>query len=347
MPRHGWLLSIGLSLIFGASGCLRTADKAVPVAKQPTSRPAEVRTAGTGTTDTYTALPSPRPPMPPPIRESTTHHAAQTAETESSEPESTARVSVPATSTAVRKSEGGPEIDALDFPKIKPSSEHPLVGALQCRLDKRPEEARRLLQSYDPSRQEFLFALLGLLARFADPVPNGSDSPCSGELIDDLKGLLKPLCCRAPLKIEKMCFCQRIKTYGVYEPMLDRPQFRPDDRVQIYVELRNFSSIEHKTPSGETRHVIKLTSSYEIHDESRNVVHADVFLRDRDAADESRTARHDYYENYVFMVPRLKPGFYTLWIQIEDVGTEPSRTARASLDFHVPNTPVQVSQRTN
>jgi hypothetical protein len=101
------------------------------------------------------------------------------------------------------------------------------------------------------------------------------------------------------------------------------------------VELRNFSTNERKLPSGETRHVIRLVSSYEIQDENRNIVYQDVFLRDRDAADESRTLRHDYFENYVFTVPALKPGFYTLWIKVEDVGTEPPRAVRGSLDFHV------------
>jgi hypothetical protein len=230
------------------------------------------------------------------------------------------------------------------FPETKSLTDHPIVAALQCRLDKRPEEARRLLEKYDARTHEFLFGLLGLMARFAEPPPSKSQSPDAGEIIEELRGLMDPLRPRAPLKIEKMCFCNRIKTFGVYEPMADRIQFRPDDHVQVYVELRNFATSERRLPNGDVRHVINLRSSYEIHDENRQPVFEDVFLRERDAADESRTQRNDYFENYVFTVPKLKPGFYTVWIKVEDLGTEPPRTAKRSLDFQVPSTPAQVTR---
>jgi len=40
-------------------------------------------------------------------------------------------------------------------------------------------------------------------------------------------------------------------------------------------------------------------------------------------------------------VPDIPPGLYTLWIQVEDRGTNPPRTVRGSLDFHVTNLPGQ------
>jgi hypothetical protein len=229
----------------------------------------------------------------------------------------------------------------------RPTPEHPLVAALRCQLEKRPEDADNILASYDPSNRELISRLLALVARFANPALCKSKSRDAGDLIEELNRILASLRSCGPLKIEKICFCNRIKTYGVYEPLSERVQFRPDDQVQIYVELRNFSTLELKMPNGDTRHLIRLRSSYEIQDETRKTLHQDVFLRDREAADESRTPRQDYFENYVLTVPPLKPGHYILWITIEDLGTEPPRSVKGSLDFHVPNSPVQMSRGSN
>ena len=53
---------------------------------------------------------------------------------------------------------------------------------------------------------------------------------------------------RAALDIEKICFCREIKTFGVYDPWPEDHAFqagvedRPGELVQVYVELRNFTS---------------------------------------------------------------------------------------------------------
>jgi hypothetical protein len=177
--------------------------------------------------------------------------------------------------------------------------------------------------------------LLGVASRLGDRGPSAAPGSGFGEVVDELDRLLQPIRPRAPLQIAKMCFCTRIKTYGVYEPLSDRAQFRCDDQVQVYVELRNFITTAVKNSSGDPRHQIRMRSSYEIHDETRAVVFSDTFHRDGEAADESRTPRHDYFENYTFLVPKLKPGNYTLWIKVEDLGSDPPRSVKGSLDFYL------------
>lgn len=339
MARKVCLITMGLALIAGSGcGCFRSPEPAAPMVRRAPGPIADPHVARAGNGATYPAY-----PVPEAGRLETGANSAKPA------PESTpdrrsewgrdAQLAAPETPKIEP-----PQMADTAFPPAKPSVGHPLVAALQCRIDKRPEEARRLLEEYDPAAHDLLFGLLGLVARFTEPPPCKSKSPDDGEIIDHLSALVEPLRPRAPLRIEKICFCNRIKTFGVFEPMSERIQFRPDDHVQVYVELRNFATVERRLPKGEIRHVINLRSSYEIQDENRKTVYEDMFLRDRDAADESRTPRHDYFENYVFTLPKLKPGFYTVWIKIEDLGTDPPRLVKGSLDFHVPNTPAQVTR---
>ncbi len=344
MTRQWWALTIGLAVCGGTGmGCLRPTESPGPVVRRAPKTVAEAPISRAGASAAYHTY-------PPPRGEAFRHETPSPAVAAEPQPTVDRPVDLPPLTPPIAKEtpkdETRPVAEVPKFPSAQTATEHPLVVALQCRLDNRPEEARRQLETYDEPARQFLFGMLGLMARFSDASPSHCASPETGELIDDLSALLEPLRPRAPLKIAKICFCNRIKTFGVYEPLSERVQFRADDQVHVYVELRNFATVRKKEPNGDVRHVINLRSAYEIHDENRKVVCEDVFLRDREAADESRTPRHDYFENYVFTVPKLKPGFYTLWIKIEDLGNESPRLVKGSLDFHIPNSPTQVTQGT-
>ena len=102
-------------------------------------------------------------------------------------------------------------------------------------------------------------------------------------------------------------------------------------------EIRNCSSRKLERAPGKTVHVIELSSTADIEDYAGNRVWPEEIIFKREKPDESRTPRQDYFDNYHFVVPDLPPGAYKLWVQIEDVGTRPSRRARRSLDFYVTN----------
>lgn len=222
----------------------------------------------------------------------------------------------------------------------KPVEDPALVGALRCFLEKRPEEALFRLKNLDKPNQELLLGLLPLVTRLGEGNLSQASPQDLAALMDGLDSLLVPLRSRAPLTIDKMCFCQWIRGFGVYLPWPAEHRFRRGEPVLIYVQMRNFTSTEEKLPSGQSKQIVRLVSTGEIRDETGAKVlpHDIVFKRTGSQADESWTLRHDYFDCYRFYVPQsLPPGLYTLWIQVEDQGTNPARTVRGSLDFRVTN----------
>lgn len=226
-----------------------------------------------------------------------------------------------------------------DLPQfeIKARAEEPLVSALRCVLDKRPAEAVEYLQGYDRANQEALLCLLPLAARLGEGGLDRAPPQEVAELLDGLHSLELPLARRAPVRIEKMCFCRWIRAFGDYEPLADgQAAFEAGSDgqlgglVQVYAEVRNFTSEEQRP-----LHVTRLASWGEIRDYAHGQVVARIDFPNKE--DRSLSPRQDYFINYRFRVPAsLPPGPYTLWIYVKDALADPGRPpARRSLDFRV------------
>jgi hypothetical protein len=216
----------------------------------------------------------------------------------------------------------------------KAAEEPPLVAALRCCLDKRPADAVSRLAGYDKTNQELLLCVFSLAARLSEGRLEPQDIAV---VLDELNSVMVPLRSQAALTIDKLCFCKRIFTFGIYDPCPPDQRFRPGQMVYIYAEIRNFSIRKLERPPGKTTHAVELSSTAVIEDYAGNKVWPEEIVFKREKPDESRTPRQDYFDNYHFVVPDLPPGAYKLWVQIEDVGTRPSRRARRSLDFYVTN----------
>jgi hypothetical protein len=226
-----------------------------------------------------------------------------------------------------------------------------LVAAFRCALEKNPRETLRLLERHDQPNRELLFALMQLTAGV------GAGKPLSPQelaaTLDQLQSLSILLRRRAALKLDKVCFCRRIDQFGQFQPLLPDHEFqagvggRPGERVQVYAEVRNFSSQLRVPPAGQTSPVRDvpvyesiLASTLEIYDyQRRHVVPA---MNLRTCVDRSQTPRQDYFLNFQFHVPaRLAPGSYTLRITVKDITpgqpstSVPPRVAQRSLDFKV------------
>lgn len=222
----------------------------------------------------------------------------------------------------------------LDEPQPKPIPEPPLLAALRCYLNRRPTEAVQQLERYDRPNQEMLLALLPLASLLTETSLNKANPQQVAAVMAQLQSLLVPLRKRADLVIDKMCFCSRIDRFGVYEPLPPDYAFRPGERVELYVEVQNFTS----EPDG-PRYVTRLISSAEIKDFAGEIVQQ-YELKDKEKPDYSRTPRHDFYNKYTIPLPHdLRPNSYTLWIVVTDVPT--GRTDRRSLDFRVTTLPAR------
>lgn len=332
MRRQGWAWLVGAGLcgtllpactnILGGEAGLRPTPRPT---QDPTPRPAAPPAPATPERISDAVGERFEPPTPPPVAEP---------------PRPVARLGPPIEVAAATPAPAAPSAP-VPSASAKPADEPPVLAALRCLLEKRPQEALARLELYDKSNQELLLFLLPLIVRLSECNLERANPQDVAVVVEELNGLAAPMRSRAALAVEAMCFCKRIETFGVYEPLPSDYRFRPRDLVQIYVELKNFTSRKRKNDAGETRHVIDLASSVEICDYAGKRVYATAFERPR--PDESRAPRQDYFDSYRFCVPDIAPGAYTLWIEVEDRGTRPPRKARRSLDFRVTNLPARGS----
>ena len=222
-------------------------------------------------------------------------------------------------------------------PAVKAVKRSPLVEALQCMLDDRHQEALQHLQAYDPETQEFFLGVLPTLTLFTKKRLQELSTQEVAVLYDQFQSSMVKLRPRTELLIEKMCFCEKVSGFGVYQPRAARPFLastpsRPGDQVQVYLELKNFASEKAASGLFETR----LKVSGEILDaDGKPVAPALVWMTGEEPL-RSRTRLHDYYNSYVFYVPVVAPGNYQLVLRVVDLTTpdHPRETTKA-LDFRV------------
>lgn len=352
--RHAWLHgTIGLSAWFTA-GCMLLGGggdsrdtRAISSSKEP------IATVEVASADPPPAGETAAPSLPNDVLSN--YHPVKVAPrnrvagTTAEAKKDTARLEVKPseTSTPVASAPGGSE--ASEPSRAAP--EAPLVKALRCALEKHPDQARQLLDKYDKGDRELLLALVRLTASAGEGDLEKLPPEEVASTLDKLHGLTTSLRQRAPLSLEKVCFCKKIDGFGQYEPMPAGHEFqagvegRPGERVQVYAEVRNFSSVPR-----ENQFETCLASRLEICDADRNQV-ASMDLGT--CTDRSQTPRHDYFLNFQLHVPaRLAPGLYTLWVVVKDVtprgpGQPAGREARSSLDLKVSpsaNAPAKVQQ---
>ncbi len=218
----------------------------------------------------------------------------------------------------------------------EPAKKVPLVEALRCVLDDRPQEALQHLQAYDPETQEICLQFLPTLTMFAKKRVDQFTSQDVAVLNDQLHGMLAKLRPRTELAIDAICFCEWVKGYGIYQPVPRNYSFqaespdKPGDFVQLYVEIRSFACEPTKDEGFfETR----LSSSIEIRKPKGDKVWHHDF---KDPPRRTRAQLHDYCNNYCFSVPPLEPGIYQLELQVVDeTMKEVRRVARKTIEFRI------------
>jgi hypothetical protein len=230
---------------------------------------------------------------------------------------------------------GGPTVVRRPGPTPPEEEKEPLVAAMNCFLRNQPEQALVYLKPYAPSSQELYIRLLPVFAELTRKSIEQLDQPEAGALYDQLQGLVLSLRSRAPLAIDKMCFCRRIDRYGAFDPLPEGHTFRaqgddhPGDPVQIYVGLRNFNV--QPCPQG---YLTRLSSSVAIRDAQGKQVWYHNF---GPCSECRRIPWSDDFLNCGFYVPNIPPGTYALTIRVRDL-TRPESGASAepkSLEFRV------------
>jgi hypothetical protein len=212
--------------------------------------------------------------------------------------------------------------------KAKPVEDPPLVAALRCYLNRKPDEAVIWLERYDRTNQDLLLCLLPLVARLTEGSLQKIDPKDLTHLLAELNQVVALMQPAAQMVIDKMCFISKGRNFGVYDKLDEEYEFQPGGLLFVYVELQNFSS-ERDERTGRFR--IRLKSEMFVQDIKGNVVDGKNFEVSEDL---SETRRHDFYINYPLRLRRdLPAGSYILRLNVTDVPTK--RNVERTLDFHV------------
>src|SRR5262249_24308173 len=157
-----------------------------------------------------------------------------------------------------------------------------------------------------PCNQVALICLTAMVARLT---MSKLDNPAEVAALQNnlQKSLLAALRQRAELVIEKICFCEWIKAYGVYKPLPDEYAFRPavdnlpGEQVQVYVEFRNLTS----QLRGDGYETVLHCTMRILDTSGKEVFFRD--LREQDGSFHTFTPLPDYFKPYSFYVPSLAP----------------------------------------
>ena len=196
--------------------------------------------------------------------------------------------------------------------------EPPLLAAVRAYCEGRPELAIETIRKMDKGQQDFVLTVLPILARGAT-ADLSNDPATAAVLVDQLRGAATRIEPLAALKIEKVAFCSHVAGFGRF---VERPianPYRPNELVQLYLELRNLGN--QLTPDGYLTHVHAVV---EVRDaENKIVAQIDPNSRHRVPAVKfegrfvTRSPLQDFHRLYIISAPP-DPGVYTVTVELSD-----------------------------
>jgi len=204
-----------------------------------------------------------------------------------------------------------------------PATESPLLAIVRSYSEGRPDRTIELLKSFDGSNQEFVLAVLPILARMT--AADGASDPASvAMLTEQLRTTIARLEPRAALKVENVTLCAKVMGFGRYEPWPATQTFRPNDLAQLYLEVRNLVSHPIAGPHGET-YLTHVRAVAEVKDAREMLVPQQDVEDPRRRVPTVRFERkvfgrapvNDFHIMYAFAVPAT-PGVYTVTLEIRD-----------------------------
>lgn len=226
-----------------------------------------------------------------------------------------------------------PKLPATVTADKPPPADPVLVAAVRAFLADRPDLAKKQLEALDGPNQELMLQLIPALVR-ASQTNLAQPNTEVGDLARQVEAALAALSARAPLAIEKACFCRAPKNFARYQPLPDRYAFRPGEWAEVYVEVRNVPSIPASRPAEGEGFLTRLVCTLQCRDAAGAVVP----LRDQnnklvptlhdDKRDFTRSPVRDYFLLFRFETP-TKPGAYAITFEVQDPASDRPGSGRA------------------
>jgi hypothetical protein len=203
----------------------------------------------------------------------------------------------------------------------------PVVWALQCLLKKQPAEALEHLKQFDSKTQEAILRLLMAIDVLHDKSIEKLDPKEIAALGQNIEGLRNELASRCELMINRMCLCEKV--IGNQPLVLPKTHvMHAEERVTVFVEVRNTAC----RPEGD-KYVTLLHGTATIYNAAGEREWQQNF-RPWENPNEFPVRRSDCTQCYVFYAPKgMRPGKYTLTMQIVDETLVPHRIVERSVEF--------------
>ncbi|HEY1192273.1 MAG TPA: hypothetical protein VGE74_31905 [Gemmata sp.] len=204
--------------------------------------------------------------------------------------------------------------------------EAPLLAAVRAYTEGRPEQAIEIIRKMGGSQQDFVLTVLPILARGAT-ADLANDPATAAALAEQLRGAAARLEPLAALKIEKVEFCSDVAGFGRFVQRPIANPYRPNERVQLYLELRNLGN--QVTADG---FLTRVHAAVEVRDAEDKLVaqidddHRRVPVVKFEKRLVTRSPLQDLHILYIFSAPPA-PGVYTVTVQLSDASGR--RTVRS------------------
>jgi hypothetical protein len=224
-------------------------------------------------------------------------------------------------------------------PRSAIGTESPLVAAFRAHLEGKPERAFEAISGLDRANQELILAILPVLSRGAS-ANLAADPQAAAALVDQLHAAADRIEPFATLRVDAALLCHPVDGFGRYVPWPVNKPYLPNDRAQLYLEVRNLLSQPAAGPRGQP-YLTHARGRAEIRDAYGKLVpqpHPDDYRRRVDVVEfEEKKRTHspvqDFHILYAFPVPAT-PGVYTITVTVSDAAGRRSVTTQP-VEFRV------------
>ena len=165
-------------------------------------------------------------------------------------------------------------------------------------------------------------------ASHAEVIPSKPATPAP--TLEELREKIAKMEEEAELSLVNVSFCTSVSGYGQFTPFVNN-DFKAGQRLLVYCEIENFTSIETPSTQGSSFRT-RLRGSFQIQDSAGETIQQKEFPVVEDVA---KAKRRDFYVHLPVRIGELSPGSYRLQVMMEDLSGNKTAKLSQMLEFTV------------